>query len=197
MRLLIVFSLIFALCFPAMVMARRDTGPPEWTFDNMTELSDWKDFHDIDPVVAIMKVRDIKGTERNVLKVLSTGDNPYVYPGGSVPNWEPFSGYDFNTIYLAVRVQQSDIWQVDYVTSRDGSFEEGQSQKFKVEARQDFADLEFKMNWESMIRGFRIHFGTTINRFAEIDYLSLRGPVVVTKTPRKLSTTWGRMKDLY
>jgi len=177
-----------------MVIARRDTGPPEWVFDNVTELSDWKDSHDIDPGMAIVKVRDIRGIERNVLKILSTGENPYIYPGGSVPNWEPFSGYEYGTIYLGVRVQQSDIWQVDYLTNRTGSYEEGQSQKFKVEARQDFADLEFKMNWESMVRGFRIHFGTNKNRTIEVDYLSLRGP---TKTQRKLSTTWGRMKDLY
>ncbi len=197
MRLIIVSILVFAFCFPMAVMARRDTGPPEWTFDNMTELSDWQDYHDLDSAATIVKVRDSNGAERNVLRIVSVGDNPYIYPGGSVPSWEPFSGYENATIYLGVRVQESDIWQVDYMTSKTGTYDEGPSQKFKVDAKPDFTDLEFRMNWDSMIRGFRIHLGTSSNRLIEIDYVSLRGPVIVTKTPRRLSTTWGRMKDLF
>jgi hypothetical protein len=178
-------------------MARRDTGPPEWTFDNVTELSDWQDYHDIAPEAAIIKARDSNGAERNVLRIVSTGDNPYIYPGGSVPTWEPFSGYDNTTIYLGIRVQESDIWQVDYMTSRTGTYDESPSQKFKVDAKQDFVDLQFRMNWDSMIRGFRIHFGTSSDKLIEVDYVSLRGAVIVTNTPRKLATTWGRMKDLF
>lgn len=194
MRIFLIFVLVCMLLLPATAMARRDTGPPEWTFDEASELSDWQDYHDL-TTSNITKVRDPKGTERNVLRILTTGDNPYIYPGGSVPSWEPFGGYDNSTIYLGIRVQESDIWQVDYITSKNSSYDEGQSQKFKVEARQDFLDLEFKMNWENMIRGFRIHPGTTKGRIIEIDYVSLRGPV--TKSLKKLATTWGSIKDLF
>lgn len=197
MKFIFVLVLTFALCFPGLVMARRDTGPPEWAFDDIAELSDWKDYHDISHETLITKVKDSNGVERNVLRIVSTGQNPYIYPGGSVPSWEPFSGYENNTIYLGVRVQESDIWQVDYITSKSNSYDDSYSQKFKVDARQDFVDIQFRMNWESMVRGFRIHLGTSSDKLIEIDYVSLRGAVIVTKTPRRLATTWGRMKDLF
>jgi hypothetical protein len=196
MRRSILCALIFTFCLPMAVMARRDTGPPEWTFDNMADMADWQDSHNLDPV-SIVKVKDSKGIERNVLRIVSRGDNPYIYPGGSVPSWEPFGGYDHDTIYIGVKIDESDIWQVDYITSRNGEYNEEQSQKFKVEAKSDFADLEFRMHWDGMIRGFRIHPGTTKNKVSEIDYVSLRSPVVVTQSPRRLATTWGRIKDLF
>ena len=31
-------------------VARRDTGPPEWTFDDVAELADWQDYHDLGPI---------------------------------------------------------------------------------------------------------------------------------------------------
>ena len=58
------------------------------------------------PIAAIVKVRDGNGGERNVLQIISTGENPYVYPGGSVANWEPFSGYEHKTIYMGVRLEK-------------------------------------------------------------------------------------------
>ncbi len=128
---------------------------------------------------------------------MSTGDNPYVYPGGSVPNWEPFSGYEHKYIYMSVRIDKTDTWQIDYTTSRTGDFSEGQSRKFVVNGSQDFQELKLDMQWDGMIRGFRIHLGTNKNRTIEIDYLSLRGPVITSQTSRKLSTTWGKVKDLF
>jgi hypothetical protein len=180
-----------------MAMGKRDTGPPEWTFDDVADLADWQDYHNLAPASTITRVRDSEGIERTVLRIVSTGDNPYIYPGGSVPSWEPFSGYDHGTIYIGVRVEESDIWQVDYITGRNGEYNEKQSRKFRVDARPDFVDLEFDMQWEDMIRGFRIHPGTTRNKLTEIDYVSLRSPVIVTQSPRRLATTWGRIKDLF
>lgn len=197
MRIFIVFTLICAFFLPITAAARRDTGPPEWTFDDVAELADWRDCHNLAPASTITRVKDSKGIERTVLTIAATGDNPYIYPGGSVPSWEPFSGYEHGTIYIGVRVAESDIWQIDYITSRNGEYNEAQSRKFKVEARPDFVDLEFEMHWEGMIRGFRIHPGTTKNKLTEIDYISLRGPVLVTQSPRRLATTWGRIKDLF
>jgi hypothetical protein len=198
MKIFVILVLVCVFCFPMAVMARRDTGPPEWTFDDVAELADWQDHYNLDPTSAstITKVRDSKGIERNVLRIVATGDNPYIYPGGAVPNWEPFSGYDYRTIYIGVRVEESDTWTVDYITGKDGEYDEGQSREFRVEAEPGFVDLEFEMQWSGMIRGFRIHPGATRNKMAEIDYVSLRGPVIVTQSPRRLATTWGRIKDL-
>jgi hypothetical protein len=197
MKIFFASVLVCMFCFPAVVMARRDTGPPEWTFDDVAELADWQDQHNLAPISTITKVRDSKGIERTVLRIVSTGDNPYIYPGGAVPSWEPFSGYGYSNVYIGMRVEETDIWKVDYITSMTGEYDDGRSREFEVDASPDFADLEFKMQWEGMIRGFRIHPGTTKDRVAEIDYVSLRGPVVVTQTPRKLATTWGRIKDLF
>ena len=197
MKIFAIFVLVFVFCFPITVMARRDIGPPEWTFDDVAELSDWQDYHDLASINTIGKVRDSSGIERSVLRIELTGDNAYIYPGGSVPDWEPFDGYENNIIYIGVRVSETDIWQVDYITSRIGEYEEGRSRTFRVEAEPDFVDIEFEMHWQYMIRGFRIHPGTNKNRLAEIDYVSLRGPVTVTESPRRLATTWGRIKDLF
>jgi len=198
MKILVVSVLVFVLCSPMTVIARRDTGPPEWTFDDVADLADWRDYHNlVIPDSAITKVKDSKGINRNVLIIESTGDNPYIYPGGSVPSWEPFNGYDHRIIYIGVKVEESDIWQIDYITSSNPEYNKEQSRKFRVEAKPYFADLEFEMQWEGVIKGFRIHPGTTKNKVTEIDYVSLRGPVVVTQTPRRLATTWGRIKDLF
>ena len=193
----VVFVLIFVLCSPLTASVRRDTGLPEWTFDDVADLADWRDCHNLSPASNIVKVKSTNGVERNVLRLRTTGDNPYIYPGGSVPNWESFSGDEHKIIYIGVRVKRSDTWQIDYVTGKSGSYEDAQSRKFLVNATPDFVDLEFDMQWESTIRSFRIHPGTNMNKVTEIDYLSLQGPVAVTKPPRKLATTWGRIKDLF
>jgi len=178
-------------------MAKRDTGPPEWTFDNATELAEWRDSHDLSATPSIVKVKTANGTERSILKITSTGDNPYIYPGGSVPSWEPFSGYENNYIYIGVRVEKSDVWTVDYITGKNSEYSNEQSRRFNINASQDFQDIRLDMQWDGIIKGFRIHFGTGRNKITEIDYLSLRGQVEATQTPRKLSTTWGRVKDLF
>ena len=197
MKIFAIFVLACIFCFPVAVMARRDIGPPEWTFDDVADLSDWQDYHDIVPVSKIIKVKDSKGVQRSVLRIESTGDNPYIYPGGSVPSWEPFDGYEHGTIYIGVWVQESDIWQVDYITTRTSDYSNEQSRKFRVEAKPDFMDLEFEMQWENMISGCRLHPCTDKSKLTEIDYVSLRGPVIVTQSPRRLATTWGRIKDLF
>ena len=208
MKILAILVLLSMLCLSSVAvsqqdtssedtMSRRDMGPPEWTFDDVAELADWQDHHNLVPASTITKVRDSRGSERNILTIETTGDNPYIYPGGAVPRWEPFSGYDYGTIYIGARVKESDEWQVDYITTESGEYDEARSQKFSVDATKDFADLEFEMLWDDMIRGFRIHPGTTKNKKTELDYVSLRGPVEVTKAPRRLATTWGRIKDLF
>jgi hypothetical protein len=189
--------LVLVLALPMTALARRDTGLPEWTFDDMAELADWQDHHDLAPEITITKVKDSNGVERSVLVIESVGANPYIYPGGSVPIWEPFSGYEHDTIYIGLRVERSDLWKVDYITSRNGEYNDEQSQEFEVDASRDFVDLEFKMPWGGMIRGFRIHPGTNENKRAEIDYISLQGAIIVTRSPRRLATTWGRIKDLF
>lgn len=196
MKKIVILFIVFIICFPAISVARKDTGPPEWVFDNTADLADWRDSHDLS-LLTIVKVKSPNGIERNVLKIISTGDNPYVYPGGSIPSWEPFSGYEHKYIYMSVRVDKTDIWQIDYTTSRTGDFSEGQSRKFVINGSQDFQELKLDMQWDGMIRGIRIRFGTSKNRTIEIDYLSLRGSITTSQTPRKLSTTWGKVKDLF
>ena len=197
MKIFFTFVLVFMLVLPMTALARRDTGLPEWTFDDIAELADWQDNHDLNPNAEIIKVRDSNGIERNVLAIESEGDNPYIYPGGSVPDWDPFSGYENNVVYIGLRAERTDMWRIDYITSKDGEYTEEQSQEFRVEASKDFVDIEFKMQWGGMIKGFRIHPGTTENRLTEIDYVSLRGAIIVTPAPRRLATTWGRIKDLF
>ncbi|MFC1719328.1 hypothetical protein ACFL6S_37105 [Candidatus Poribacteria bacterium] len=209
MKILAIFVLMCMFCLPIAAMSQQDTmsqqdaltrqqiGLPEWTFDDMAELADWQDYHNLDLSSTITKVRDSKGGERNVLTLEAIGDNPYVYPGGSVPNWEPFRGYEYATIYIGVRVKESDEWQVDYIVNRNEDYDGARTRTFRVDATEDFVDLEFEMEWDDMISGFRIHPGADKNKNTEIDYVSLRGPVQATQAPRRLATTWGRIKDLF
>lgn len=197
MKRLIAVIMVIVFCLPVLAMARRDTGPPEWTFDNVTDISDWKDTHDLAPITTIAKVKDANGSDRNVLRITLTGENPYVYPGGSVANWEPFSGYEHGSIYIGLRLEKSDTWQVDYVNTPNTEYNEKQSRKFNIIATNDFADIRLDMQWEGLIKGIRIHFGSTKNKTIEIDYLSLQGPVKASQQTRKLATTWGKVKDLF
>ena len=197
MKKFIAFVMAIVFCFPILAAARRDTGPPEWTFDNVTDLSDWRDTHDIAPIATIAKVKSANGEDRNVLIILPTGENPYVYPGGAVANWEPFSGYDHGAVYLGVKLEKSDVWQIDYLNSPNTEYNERQSRKFTINATGDFVDIKLDIQWEGIIRGFRIHFGTNKNKSIEIDYLSLQGPVKASQQSRKLATTWGKVKDLF
>ena len=100
MKIFTILVLALVFCFPAAVLARRDTGPPEWTFDDVAELDDWQDSSNLDPISDIQIVRDSRGAERSVIKIKSMGDDPYIYPGGSPPSWEPFDGYEYGTIYV-------------------------------------------------------------------------------------------------
>jgi len=198
MKIFVIFVLALLLCFPMAVVARRDTGPPEWTFDDEAELGDWQDSYNLTPILNIQVVRDSNGAERNVIRIRSMGDDAYIYPGGSVPSWEPFDGYEYGTIYVGAKVEETDTWQVDYITSRSGSYDDvEQSRKFTVDAKPDFLDLEFKMHWQYMIRGFRIRPGINNEGTTEIDYVSLRGPVLITQPVKRLATTWGSIKDLF
>jgi len=197
MNKLIVIILVAIFCVPMLALARRDTGPPEWTFDNVSDLADWRDNYDLAPINAITKVKSTNGVERNVLTILPTGDKPYVYLGGVVASWEPFSGYEHATIYLGVRVQKSDTWQVDYSTGTSSDFSEEQSRKFIVNSSPDFVDLKFDMHWDGMIRAIRVHFGLSKGNPIEIDYISLQGPVTTSQPTKKLATTWGKVKDLF
>lgn len=196
MRSLVVAVLICTFCLPLAVMARQDTGPPEWTFNDSAELVDWQDHHGLKADPEIAKVRDSRGIERSVLVLESAGDSPHIYAGGEAARWEPFDGYDNGTIYIGLRVSESDVWQVHYKTSKNGEYVREQSQQFEVEAGPDFVGIELKMHWQSMISGFRIHPGIGKNIRAEIDYLSLRGPAETTEITKRLATSWGRIKDL-
>ena len=197
MRSVVVSVLICMFCLPSIVMARRDTGPPEWTFNDSAELVDWQDHHNLKADPEIVKVRDSRGNERSVLVLESAGDSAYIYPGGEAARWEPFDGYSNGTIYIGLRVSESDIWQVYYKTSKNGEYIREQSQQFEVEAGPDFVGIELEMHWQNMISGFRIHPGIRKNIRAEIDYLSLRGPEEATQPTKKLATSWGRIKDLF
>jgi hypothetical protein len=178
MRILI-FVLVCMFCLPIAAMARRDMGPPEWTFNDAADLNDWQNSHNLSPISGIEKVKDTNGIERSVIEIESTGDDPYIYPGGFPPSWEPFSGYEYGIIYIGAQVEETDTWQIDYITGKSGSYNEDESRRFVVPGKPGFVDIEFRMNWEYMIRGFRIH------------------PVKVSQPIKRLATTWGGIKDLF
>lgn len=205
MKITIVMVLICLLSIPIAGIC-QDILPPEWTFDKKEEINNWGSMNQLNPLV-IDEVRDKAGNKRTVLKTLSLGSDPYVFPDGGwqgfIADIEEFDGGKYDTIYIGVRVNVSSLWQIYYITDEDGQYSERQRQNFQVDAIDDFQDLEFNMEeggWKKeKIRGFRLDPGTIAGVEAEIDYLSLRG-VPSGVAPKaidykgKLALTWGAVK---
>ena len=164
--------------------------PPQWTFDDPSEIEGWSAINQAD-----LKV------ENGVLRTVSLGGDPYFFPGGewNTRDWEPFSGKEFPTIYLRVKVNKTDTWQVYYVTEEETGWGESQRQNFEVQATGDFADLEFVMErggWqERTVTGFRIDPGVSEGVEAEIDYISLVGPPTAVEARGKVATSWAKLKS--
>ena len=164
---------------------------PEWTFDDQAEIDGWSGMNQVELTV-----------ENGALKTVSLGGDPYFYPGGSggARDWEPFSGADSPTIYLSVKVNTTNTWQVYYSTEEETGWSENQRQNFEVEATGDFVKLEVVMErggWqERTVIGFRIDSGTAEAIEAEIDYISLIGPPTAVEAKGKTATSWGQLKKM-
>jgi hypothetical protein len=176
------------LCYLGVAFA----APPEWTFDDPAEIEGWSAINQAELTV-----------EDGVLKTVSLGGDPYFFPGGewNTRDWEPFSGEEFTTIYLAVKVNKTDTWQVYYATEEDTSWREDQRQNFEAPATGDFVALEFVMErggWqERTVTGFRIDPGVSEGIEAEIDYISLNGAPASVEASGKTAISWGQLKDKF
>ncbi len=176
-------SLVF--CYFGMAVAA-----PEWTFVDPAEIEGWSPGNQLNLSV-----------ENGVLKTASLGGDPYFYPGGDggARDWEPFSGNTHSTIYLGVKVNVTNTWQVYYVTEEEAGWAETQRENFEVEATGNFVDLAFVMErggWqERTVTGFRIDPGTSEGVEAEIDYISLLGVPTAVKAQGKVATSWARLKS--
>jgi hypothetical protein len=180
--------------------------PPEWTFDDEDDIMNWGGINQL-LQLELDEVKDKKGETRTILRTVSTGSDPYVFPDGGwngfIGDIDPFDGGEYDTIYIGVRANVTSTWQIYYISDEDGAYSEAQRQNFPVSASDDFEDLEFVMmegGWqERMITGFRLDPGTLADVEAEIDYLSLRGipedvaPKAV-EYMEKLAVTWGDVK---
>ena len=181
-----IFIMAATLCYFGIAVAE----PPEWTFDDPSEIEGWGAINQADLTV-----------ENGVLKTVSLGGDPYFFPGGewNTRDWEPFSGAEATTIYLRVKVNTTNDWQVYYVTEEETGWAESQRQNFPVEATGDFVDLEFVMErggWqERTVTGFRIDPGTVEGIEAEIDYISLKGGPTAVEANGKITTSWGQLKN--
>jgi hypothetical protein len=180
--------------------------PPEWIFDDEDDIMNWGGMNQLLPL-ELDEVKDKKGETRTILRTVSTGSDPYVFPDGGwngfIGDIDPFDGGEYDTIYIGVRANVTSSWQIYYISDEDGTYTEAQRQNFPVSESDDFEDLEFVMvegGWQDrMITGFRLDPGTLAGVEAEIDYLSLRGipedvaPKAVEYT-RKLAVTWGDIR---
>jgi len=180
---------------------------PEWTFDEPDaeqELKNWIDLNQLEPL-KIEKVKDEKGRERKVLVTKSLGDDPYMFPGGgwNQADYDPFSGKEYHVLYMGVRVNKPDRWQIYWVSKEDTNWSEAQHQDFTVDAVDEFQDIEVDItagDWQKKtILRFRIDPGTSPGVVAEIDYISFRGPVGEREAQAlspggKLAILWARLK---
>jgi len=206
MRTAMMIALAFLFGLITSGVCQGQQLPPEWTFDDADGIMNWGGMNQLEPL-ELDEVEDSKGETRTILRTVSTGSDPYVFPGGGWGGFtgdiEPFDGGEYDTIYIGVRANVTNVWQIYYISDEDGAYAEAQRQNFDVSASDDFEDLEFNMErggWqERMITGFRLDPGTLAGVEAEIDYLSLRG-IPEDVAPKaveyigKLAVTWGDIK---
>ena len=199
--------LLCLLCLSTAGICQDEPLAPEWLFDDEEEIATWGAPNQLMPL-ELDEVKDKKGNTRTIVLTISTGGDPYIFPGGDWngfgPDIEHFDGGEYDTIYIGVRANVTNTWQIYYITEEDMAYAEAQRQNFQVNASDDFEDLEFVMErggWqERMVAGFRLDPGTEAGVEAEIDYLSLRG-VPEDLVPKalepgsKLAVTWGTIKD--
>ena len=191
---------------PALILLAL-ADAPEWTFDEPdaeAELKNWIDLNDLKPL-RIETVRDERGIERRVLVTESVGDDPYMFPGGgwATADYEPFPGGKHPVLYLGVRVNRPDRWQIYWVSEEDPLWGEAQHQVFGVDAVGRFEDIAVEITaggWrDKTILRFRLDPGTSPGIVAEIDYISFEKPIppggAFRVTPKgKLSLLWGELK---
>jgi len=151
-----------------LVTAGSGLAAPTWTFDDPC---DTVPLHNVEHCIVVL--RD------GLLKVVSTGTDPYFFRGGGwdFADWEPFDGATYSTIYMRLKVNITSTWQVYYIAEENGEWGEEQQQDFNLEATDDFVDVVFVMErggWqERTIKSLRIDPGTAAGVIAEIDYISL------------------------
>lgn len=199
-------TFIFVLSCYGFTSSAAEPEAPTWTFDDKDaekELSGWGGMNQLEPL-KIKEVNDKKGEKRKVLITKSLGGDPYMYPGGDGGNadYVPFDGTVYDTIYMAIRVNVPNTWQIYYRSQEDPGWNENQHQNFDVNSVDDFEDIEVEMTqggWDKRheIR-FRIDPGTALGVEAEIDYISLTGPPnqeEAVKPAGKLAVSWGHLKS--
>jgi len=206
-----IFGITVLLCLLCLSTSGicQDEEPlaPEWLFDDEEEIANWGAPNQLMPL-EFDEVKDKKDNIRTILLIVSTGSDPYIFPGGDwngfVPDIGSFDGGEYDTIYVGIRVNVSCTWQIYYITEDDMAYAEAQRQDFQINASDNFEDLEFVMErggWQDrVVKGFRLDPGTVAGVEAEIDYLSLRG-IPEDLVPKalesggKLAVTWGTIKD--
>lgn len=197
MKIIVIITLSCLLGLATVGLCQDEELPPEWLFDDDDEIVGWQGLNHLLPL-ELDEVKDKSGKDRTVLLTVSTGGDPYVRPKMDTP----FDGGEYTTIYIGVRANITNSWQIYYITDEDGAYSERQRQNFQVAASDDFLDLEFVMEnggWQDeVVTGFRLDPGTAAGVEAEIDYLSLRGiPEGIEQAVEsngKLAVTWGELK---
>jgi len=208
MRLTVILILTIALGCYSFTLYAADPEPeaPEWTFDDKDaekELSNWIDLNQLE-ALEIEEVKDGEGEKRGVLMTRSLGGDPYMFPGGgwNVADYEAFDGTVYNVIYMSIKVNVANTWQIYYYSNEEPAWNENQRQNFDVNSVDDFEDIEVEMTrggWDKRhgIR-FRIDPGTSQGIEAEIDYISLVGPPEgeqAVEPGGKLAVSWGFLKS--
>jgi len=183
-QFVIAISLSLFLTLSGSVMAA-----PTWSFDDPEEIVAWEALNQMEYSV-----------EDGIFKTQSTGADPYFFPGGGwdLADWDPFSGAEYPAIYMRLKVNMTNDWQIYYITEENDAWGEEQRQNFTVEAADGFTDVVFLMEaggWqEHTVTHFRMDPGTIEGVIAEIDYMSLEGPLAPVERTGKLVTLWGALK---
>ncbi|HIE26221.1 TPA: hypothetical protein EYP66_02925 [Candidatus Poribacteria bacterium] len=199
-------SCILAVSVWFCVLSAIGAEPPMWTFDDKDaekELKSWGALNQLAPL-EIEEVKDNKGEKRMVLKTKSLGGDPYMFPGGdwNTANYEPIDGTKYNILYMGIRVNLPNTWQVYYYSKQEPAWNENQRQNYEVKSVDDFEDIEVEITrggWDKRdgIR-FRIDPGTAQGVEAEIDYISFTGPpnpVESVQPEGNIAVTWGNLKN--
>jgi hypothetical protein len=191
--------LAVAVCFSAELFAAElDPENPEWLFEERNDTEGWGNQNSI----------TIIGAEDGVLKLETTGTDPYIFCGmidnaalvwADQPPYLNVDASDHPILYAGMSLSENNNKVAFYyVTEDDAQWSERQVKRWEnLVPTGEMEQFEFEMEWSGTITGLRMDFSDEAGIEIEIDYLSFVGhpgePEAVEPSG-KAAAAWAEIK---
>jgi hypothetical protein len=173
----VVLILAVAVCFSAELFAAElDPENPEWLFEERNDAEGWGN----------QNAMTIIGVEDGVLKLETTGTDPYIFCGmidhaalvwAAQPPYLNVDADEHPILYAGMSLSENNNKVAFYyVTEDDAQWSERQVKRWEnLVPTGEMEQFEFEMEWNGTITGLRMDFSDVAGIEIEIDYLSFVG----------------------